>query len=324
MEFVCRNKTLQNITNQIKKENILLKHRLQRREGQWNRQMKSDLIDSLLRGYPINPTYTVKDDGKLYTIDGVQRFSCIRDFRNDVFALSKTLDPVMINGVEKDIAGKKFSKLDEDVQEALLSSELQVYEITEYTDKDIREMFRRQNSGKPLNSVQKSTAMQSDELSNAITKLSNHSLFEKVLTPAQLKSSVDASIAIEVLMLSELSKEYDFGSFRNTDKTKFIEYYNDRVNEEKVDIINQAMSKLDDSFGDDIKIPKTSISVIIYGMYRVIKDKKSTEKYLEIVYDFLKNYDNNEEYLQYCQSGTSNADMVKGRLDYFRSMIRTM
>lgn len=324
MEFVCRNKTLQNITNQIKKENILLKHRLQRREGQWNRQMKSDLIDSLLRGYPINPTYTVKDDGKLYTIDGVQRFSCIRDFRNDGFSLSKTLDSVMINGVEKEIAGKKFSKLDEDVQEALLSSELQVYEITEYTDKDIREMFRRQNSGKPLNSVQKSTAMQSDELSNVIASLSSHSLFEKVLTPAQLKSSVDASIVIEVLMLSELSKEYDFGSFRNTDKNKFIEYYNDKVNEEKVDIINQALSKLDDSFDAEIKIPKTSVSIIIYGMYRVIKDKKSTEKYLEIVYDFLKNYDNNEEYLLYCQSGTSNADMVKGRLDYFRSMIRTM
>lgn len=324
MEFVCRNKTLQNITNQIKKENILLKHRLQRREGQWNRQMKSDLIDSLLRGYPINPTYTVKDDGKLYTIDGVQRFSCIRDFRNDGFPLSKTLDSVMINGVEKEIAGKKFSKLDEDVQEALLSSELQVYEITEYTDKDIREMFRRQNSGKPLNSVQKSTAMQSEELSNVIASLSSHSLFEKVLTPAQLKSSVDASIVIEVLMLTELSKEYDFGSFRNTDKNKFIEYYNDKVNEEKVDIINQALSKLDDSFDAEIKIPKTSVSIIIYGMYRVIKDKKSTEKYLEIVYDFLKNYDNNEEYLQYCQSGTSNADMVKGRFDYFRSMIRTM
>lgn len=324
MEFVCRNKTLQNITNQIKKDNILLNHRLQRREGQWNRQMKSDLIDSLLRGYPINPTYTVKDNGKLYTIDGVQRFSTIRDYRNDKFSLSSTLESVIVNGSEKEIAGKKFSKLDEDVQEALLSSELQVYEITDYTDKDIREMFRRQNSGKPLNSVQKSTASQSDELSNVISDIVSHPFFEKVLTNAQLKSSVDTSIAIEVLMLSEMSNEYDFGSFRNTDKIKFIQYYNDKVNVNKVENIKQALSKLNEAFEEGTKVPKTSISLVIYGMYRVIRDKKSTEKYITLVKDFLDNYDTNEDYLQYCQSGTSNADNVKGRIEAFRNMLRAI
>lgn len=31
-------------------------------------------------------------------------------------------------------------------QKALLNSELQIYKITEYTDENVREMFRRQNA----------------------------------------------------------------------------------------------------------------------------------------------------------------------------------
>lgn len=324
MKVSSPNKPVQTITNKIKRGNILFTHKLQRPEGVWNNQQKSLLIDSLLRGYLINPTYTVLEDGKQYVIDGVQRLYSVYTFINDGYKLSKNLEPIVIDEETYEIAGKKFSKLDEKVQDELMSAQLQVCEISDYTDKDVREMFRRLNSGKPLNTAQKMTPDMSDELSDTVLNIVSHPFFKKVLTPAQLKSSVDLSIAIEILMLSEINNEYDFGSFRRDDREKFIQYYNDKVDMEKVDLIKQGLDKLDESFEDDIKINKTTISFICYGAYRIIKDNKSFEKFMESVNDFLDNYDTNDEYKAFTQQGTSSAESVKGRLEYWRNIIREL
>ena len=317
------NKALQTITNKIKRGNIIFTHKLQRREGVWSKQSKSLLIDSLLRGYPVNPVYTVLDD-KQAVIDGVQRLSTCYSYINDEFALSKDLEPLILDEQTYEISGKKFSKLDDPVKDELMSSQIQVYEITNYTDKEVRDMFSRLNGGKPLNTVQKLTPVMSDELSDVIFDIISKPFFEKVLTSAQLKSSVDQSIAIEILMLSEISNEYDFGSFSKKDKEKFIEYYNNKISEEKVNFIKQALDKLDDVFDDNVKIPKTSISFVIYTYYRCFKDKKSTSKLTDIVKEFLDNYDSNDEYKSFIQQGTSSGESVKTRLQYWRNIIREL
>ena len=324
MKVSSPNKPVQTITNKIKREQILFTHKLQRPEGVWNNNQKSLLIDSLLRGYLINPTYTVLENGKQYVIDGVQRLYSVYTFINDGYKLSKNLEPIIIDDETYEIAGKKYSKLDEKVRDELCSAQLQVCEISDYTDKDVREMFRRLNSGKPLNTAQKMTPDMSDELSDAVLNIISHPFFKKVLTPAQLKSSVDLSIAMEILMLSEISNEYDFGSFRRDDREKFIQYYNDKVNVEKIEIIRQGLDKLNESFDEKIKINKTTISFICYGAYRIIKDNKSFEKFMESVNNFLANYDFNDEYKTFTQQGTSSAESVKGRLEYWRNIIREL
>ncbi len=65
MDYTCRTKTLQSLSKAIQKGNVVLSHKLQRPEGQWNRKQKTDLIDSLLRRYPINPTYSIKENNIL-------------------------------------------------------------------------------------------------------------------------------------------------------------------------------------------------------------------------------------------------------------------
>ena len=323
MKVSSSNKALQTLTNKIKRENIIFTHKLQRRENCWNKNQKSMLLDSLLRGYPVNLVYLVTDD-KQAVIDGVQRLSTCYSYVNDGFALSKNLEPVQIGENTYEIAGKKFSKLDEVVRDELMSAQIQVYEITQYTDKEVRAMFSRLNGGKPLNTAQKLTPEMSDELSAVVSDIMSHPFFVKVLTPAQLKSSVDLSIAIEVLMLSEISNEYDFGSFSKTDKAKFVQYYNDRINTEKVELIKQALDKLDETFDENVKIPKTSISFVIYTYYRSFKDKKSTSKLTEFVKKFINEYDSNEEYKVSLQDGTSSSESVKARLQYWRNIIREL
>lgn len=324
MKVSSENKPVQTLTNKIGRENIVLKHRLQRREGVWNKTQKSLLVDSLLRGYIVNPIHTIVENGKQYVIDGVQRLGTLCDFVNNKFSLSKNLEPITIDGKTYEIAGKKFSKLEQPVQDEILSSQIQVYEITEYTDKDVREMFSRLNSGKPLNTIQKMTPNMSDELSDAILNLVSHPFFAKVLSPAQLKSSVDQAIVLETLMLCEQSKDYDFGSFSKKDKEKFILYYNDNVNEEKISLIKQGLDKLDEAFDENVKIPKTSLSFICYVLFRTIKDKKNTRKAIDIIKDFLNNYESNDEYKSFIVQGTSSAESVKSRLNYWRNIVREL
>ena len=132
-------------------------------------------------------------------------------------------------------------------------------------------------------------------------------------------------IVRQILMLTEMSGKYDFGSFRSKDIDAFIEYYNDNINENKIETLRIALDKLNEAFDDTVKLKPTSISIVCYGMYRIVKDKKGTQKYIDWLKDFLANYDTNEEYRQYCNgAGTASAEMVKGRLNYFRNAIRSM
>ncbi len=326
MDNTCRTKTVHSLTRDISKNRISLSHKLQRKEGQWNKKQKSDLIDSLLRKYPVNPTYAIKENGILSAIDGVQRLSCIRDYIADEFALSKTLEPVMVNGEEKQIAGKKFSRLDEETQDALKSSELQIYELTDCTEKDVREMFRRQNAGRALNSTQLRTAIESDEMAEIIFSLTSHPLFQKVLTKTQRKRDMDKDIARETLMLIETNAEHDYTSFKSRSINEFIENYQSDITEEKhqkIDILKQALDKLNDSF-ELLKVNTVSIPMILYCAYHVENNGKDFNKLVDSILNFVNTYDTNEEYKQFCQSGTTASENVRGRLNYWQNIINEL
>ena len=133
MRTASKERTLQWISNQHKKGNISFSHKLQRPIGQWSPKMKSLLIHSLLSGFPVNPIYIVDENGTLYTLDGSQRTSTCINYINNEFALSKDTPNVFLQVTEDgesiskeyEIAGKKFKKLDEEVQSTLLACSLE-------------------------------------------------------------------------------------------------------------------------------------------------------------------------------------------------------
>lgn len=323
MDYTSKTRSLQSLVKDMNKGTINLSHKLQRPEGQWNRKQRTDLIDSLLRHYPINPTYAiVEEDGTLSVIDGVQRLSTIRDYIENVFALSKDMDSVIINNEEKNLSGLKFEKLDEDTKSEILNAELQIYRMTQCTETDIREMFRRQNAGKPLNSKLLRIVKESDEFSDAVYSLANHPFMNKLMSPAQRKNGTDRDTIVQTFMLVATNQENDFTSFRAKDIDMFVSQYADQyIN--RADILKEAMNKFDESF-DEIKIPVTSIPQILYSGYRIIKDKKSFTKLVDKVADFCVNYDSNDEYKQFVQNGTGSKENVRGRFDYWRSIVREL
>ena len=333
MKTSSKERTLQWINNQYGKGNISFSHKLQRPIGQWNTKMRSLLIHSLLVGFPVNPIYVVEDSSTIYTLDGSQRTSTCLDYINNKFSLSKDTPNVTIvskeNGEpvskEYEIAGKKFKKLDEEVQNTLLACSLEFCTLSDYTDDEVKEMFKRQNTSKPLSGRLIRVCNESDAFSETVYSLATHPFMEKVLSPAQRKNGFDREIIINTFMLIATNQENDFTSFKNKDVDAFIKDHADNVLD-KADLLKDAMDKLNENF-DELKVKQLNIPMILYVSYRCLKDKKSFGKLVEHIKQFIEDYndpDKLQDYKKYCQSSTTSSENVRGRLDYWRGVIREL
>lgn len=331
MKNSSKERTLQWINNQDKKGNISFKHRLQRPIGQWNARMKSLLIHSLLSGIPVNPIYIVEEENVICPLDGSQRTSTCIDYINNEFSLSKDTPNVFIETIENGeqvireykIAGKKFKKLDDEVKDTLLACTLEFCTLSNYTDEEVKIMFARQNSGKPLNGKLLRVVYESDEFSEMVYSLANHPFMDKIMSKAQRKNGTDRDIIIQAMMLISSNQEKEFTSFRTKDIDAYVSDYADQYLD-RVNVLKGAMDKFNESFEKDIKIPSTSIPQILYAGYRIQKDKKSFSRLVEKIIEFIVTYDSNEEYKQYVQNGTGSRENVKGRFDYWRKIVKEL
>lgn len=330
MQTSNKERTLSWISNQYKKGNISFSHKLQRPVGLWNTKMKSYLIHSLLVGYPVNPIYVVTENDVTYTLDGSQRTSSCIDFINGDFALYKDTPKAVIkfkeNGEtiskEFDIAGKKFDKLDDEVKETLLAACLTFCTLTDYTDEEVREMFKRQNTSQKLSNPHSRVVLESEEFRNAISILTEHPFMSKLLSDKQRRKGLDKDILIQSLMLICTDDDHDFTSFRTKDIDKFIVEYGDTTLV-LVSTLTSVMDMLDSSL-DEMNISLSSIPMILYAGYMCIQENKSFEKFVTMINEFIENYDSNESYKQYTQSGTSNSEMVRGRFEYWKNLLNEL
>jgi hypothetical protein len=324
MDYVVKRQSAKNFTKDIAKGKYSMKHKFQRQENQWGNRQKSLLIDSMLRPYPIDPIRCeVGSDDVRRIFDGVQRATTVRDFfKKDGFRLAKNLKPVTVDGEVYEIAGKKYAQLDEAVQDKLNDYEMTIYVFTDCTGEDIREMFTRQNNGKPLNNTQKRTAIESEKVSDVIFSLADHEFFEKVLSAAQYKKDVQRDLVRETLMLINTDEENDFTSFRAKDIDSFVIWYAENINAADISTLTDVLDAL--NTGDTIKVKSTSIPMILYGGYKCLKDSKDFRKFSAAVDEFIENYDVNEEYKQLVQSGTTSSAGVKARLQYWNNIVENL
>ena len=162
---------------------------------------------------------------------------------------------------------------------------------------------------------------ESDEFSDAVYSLANHPFMNKLVTPTHRKNGTDRDLIIQTFMLMLTNHENDFTSFRTKDIDSFVRDYSD-IALEKADVLKDSMDKLDAAF-EEIKIPVTSIPMVLYSSYRVTKNKESFRKLVDIINEFLTSYETNDEYKQFVMSGTSSSDNVKGRFNWWRNKIKT-
>lgn len=184
----------------------------------WEVKRRSEFIWSVIMNYPIPPVYAGRDTASgskiLDIMDGKQRLTTIYAFINDGFALSE-LKPIPCvddegENIDLDISGKKFSELDEEIQDLIRDRTMTVYYYDDISQSEKKEMFKRLNNGKPLTAKNKAVANCSN-IAQAL-EIGTHPLFTDMLTEKAIESKTQAIIvakcwAMLSMDLSEVSFE---------------------------------------------------------------------------------------------------------------------
>ena len=201
------------------------------RSFNWDIDRKSLLIHSILIGFPV-PVFWANDvtvvvgktrEGKDKTktiydlLDGKQRFMSIITYLDNEYALHN-VPPIMYNDEVYELEGKTFKELPEDLQEKIKAFSL-VIKHGEFTNSQIRELFRRLNNGKPLSTKEKNIANCGDIIS--ISELAKHPFFNEVLTDKAKESR--KSIPLIVKISEMLTKSIDEISFESKDFNETME-----------------------------------------------------------------------------------------------------
>ncbi|MBO7081993.1 MAG: DUF262 domain-containing protein [Neisseriaceae bacterium] len=135
---------ISDIVEWSKKEELELSPKYQRGLV-WNEGAKAYLMDTIIRGLPIPPIFLRQQvdirtkSTRREIIDGQQRIRAILEFIVDEkYAIKRSHN--------KEYAGKRYSDLDEEMQEAILSYEILAEVVTEKDESLIYDMFARLNS----------------------------------------------------------------------------------------------------------------------------------------------------------------------------------
>ena len=111
----------------------------QRREV-WSKVAKIMLIDTIIKNIPMPKLYLetrIKNVTYRIVIDGQQRITAILEYINGVF--------VMPEKYEKEWAGKKFAELTSDQQNLILNYELNINNLVNPTEAEVRDLYSRVN-----------------------------------------------------------------------------------------------------------------------------------------------------------------------------------
>jgi hypothetical protein len=148
------------------------------RDEVWTKPQKQLLIDSLLNGYDIPKLYFRELDGsptRYEVVDGQQRLAAIVDFMNDEFSTGDWSEEVDGYAVKR----LKFFELNTKLRRKLNHVSLDVVELVNWTEDDVKDLFIRLQNGTPLKAAEKRHAWKGN-LVSIVTKLSKHRIFNLV------------------------------------------------------------------------------------------------------------------------------------------------
>ena len=234
--------TCKQIVKMMDKETISFKNVVQR-SFVWERHRMSELIWSIIMGYPIPPIYAERgesdnDKVKIYDVmDGQQRNTTIYKYLKDEFALTE-LKPIPYldedgNECTVDISGRKFSELEEELQDIIKDATITVKYFDNLEQYQKAEMFRRLNNGKPLSTKNRTLASAKDI--EGLLDIGSHQLFEEMLTEKSRANKNQAVIVVKAWTM--MNREVEDISFASKDFNPQIEEI-EITDEEKAELIN--------------------------------------------------------------------------------------
>lgn len=321
--------TCKQIVKMIDKDTISFKNVVQR-SFVWEKHRMSELIWSIIMGYPIPPIYaerggTENDKVKVYDVmDGQQRNISIYKYLKDEFALTQ-LKPIPYldeNGKEctVDISGKKFSELEEELQDIIKDATITVKYFDNLEQYQKAEMFRRLNNGKPLSA--KNRTLASAKNIKELLDIGSHKLFEEMLTEKSRANKNQVTIVMKVW--SMMNNDIEDVSFASKDFNPMIEEA-EISDGEKLDLIrvfNFIVEIHDELIGNKEKdvakklYTETHLVSLIPYINKSLDNGISEAMVAEWLVDFFKTENDSDVYTKYmeaCTGGVARSASIMAR-----------
>lgn len=338
--------TLKQIIENTESGNIVYDHPMQRLPGQWDNEQQSLFIHSIAVPYAIPQIYALQFfdnfDEAFTILDGKQRLTTAIDFVKDKFTLSKDIPPVFIRkrktvvdadgnryaefvNMEYDISNKKFSELDEKIQERITGYQFSVVLLSDCTDEDIENQFLRLNNGTPLTRDQRTRVRLGDELAAFLDEQEQKEIF-KSKSSFNNNQRVQGVVQTCILQAVMLIMDYKYKDLGNKSMMEFADWF--RTNHKKSDLEYCAdiFDKLNEAIEERKKphqlMKKTNIPILAYHVQTADEVGLTMEEYGECIKELFDNYTPNEGYANYCGSGSYTKEKVKARLDYVENLVR--
>ena len=139
----------------------------------WSKDKQQLLMDTILKKMHIPPIYfRVLENGYYECVDGQQRLTAIFDFFDGKFTLSKKYSGEMGGLFYEDLPNKTKDNFDD--------FEIVVFEMSNASDDEIREMFDRLQRGMPLTAGEKLNA-KSGKVHTFISNLTQSPFFSEIV-----------------------------------------------------------------------------------------------------------------------------------------------
>lgn len=254
----------------------------QREKRLWNETDKRNLIDSILRGIDIPKLYFYKNpDTKTYeVIDGQQRLWAIWDFYDGLYKLN---------------SGQTFAKLRSSEKMQITNCKLQITEITDADEEDLRLLFLRLQLGLLLNTGEKLHALTGVVKDFVFKKMYKHHFIGNTVNISKRRFSKETLCAQICINSYHKAKSNTFFRTRFNDledffmagkdpKAKELDFLNNRFAS-----ILSTLSILDKYFANKGHLLKNRSFVLsIYLFVEGLMGGKSPGEIGEIVPKFVK------------------------------------
>ncbi|MCM1058288.1 MAG: DUF262 domain-containing protein [Firmicutes bacterium] len=256
----------------------------QRHSGVWSAYTRSSLIWSLLSDSYIPPVVLLKDKAEpgkpggekdkkgaelyIYEIlDGQQRLTNIFAFLDDEWALHSATPPVRYDGFEYDIAGKRFSELEPELQNEITQFRLIIQTLEDYTLPEAEALFYNINSGVALSAVQKAKSRMGTALITFLSKLLSGTFFTQALniTDAQAKREDDLLMLLQaVLLLDNRSGGAEYKTISAAYCESYAVTLRDSYGADKQELLGGIVGYLDEAFPARNKfLSKNNVPIIL-------------------------------------------------------------
>lgn len=301
------------LSKMIEKNTISFDNVVQRGEV-WERWRMSELIWSIVMNYPIPPIYCERgtDSGndkiKRYDcLDGKQRCTTIYKFLNDMLTLTelKLIPYIDEDGKEQtlDISGRKFSELDEEIQDIIRDASISVRYYDNLDQSKKAEMFRRLNQGKALSTKARTLASSKDI--EGLLEIGSHQLFNEMLTEKARQNKNQVAIVMKAwTMLNKPANKVSFASkdfnpmIENTEVSDAEKLELNKVFDFVVDVHEELMARAHKKVAKKLYTETHLISLIPYFKEAMEKDI-SDGMMAEWIIDFFMTNNDSEIYQQY-------------------------